>query len=327
MPIMSHTVAANFIPFNPDARGPNSPADAILAEIAAAEKSLRQIAADHGTTLPALALWLESPQAQDRMAEFSTGLAAATRLAALAHTHSAVAALDELITDYRAERIASASATTAAPPRPAPDSSDPSTLRERMLAERRRGNIIRAATILLRLTRLSGAAPSSRQRTHTAAPKKHDPRPHEPMPHEPMPRAPMHHAPMPFAPHTAPTAPASAPSDFPHSTSNIPLIPLAQRVYDVLSEGIPADEAAGLRESLIDATEDDVRAMVDSIRNVYGDDYIPELNDIVPANRRTPPALPDPPDPLNPNRSPRSGNPRASPAGLLAAAGSSGPAP
>ncbi len=322
---MSHAVAANFIPFNPDARGPNSPADAILAEIAAAEKSLRQIAADHGTTLPALALWLESPQAQDRMAEFSTGLAAATRLAALAHTHSAVAALDELITDYRAERIASASATTAAPPRPAPDSSDPSTLRERMLAERRRGNIIRAATILLRLTRLSGAAPSSRQRTHTAAPKKHDPRPHEQMP-----RAPMHHAMMPFAPfapHTAPTAPASAPSDFPHSSSNIPLIPLAQRVYDVLSEGIPADEAAGLHESLIDATEDDVRAMVDSIRNRYGDDYIPELNDIVPANRRNPPPLPDLPDPLNPNRSSRPGNPRASPASLLAAAGSSGPAP
>jgi hypothetical protein len=73
-------------------------------------------------------------------------------------------------------------------------------------------------------------------------------------------------------------------------------------VYNVLSEGIPADEAAGLRESLTGACEDDVRAMVDSIRNVYGDDYIPELNDIVPANRRTPPPLPDPPDPLNPNR-------------------------
>ena len=284
---------------------------------------------------------------------------AAARLAALSALPTAVAAIDLILQQFNAKSAAAAAATPAplspaassGPDLPAPQ---PLSFDERALAHRERRLAYSAAYFILRVSRLPDYAPPHRP---LSSPGRAQPS-HRPTPAPsaaPRPLAPLGLAtPTELRPadsRTSPPPPPRSPSDlphptsafphptsnlphptsaFPHPTSNIPLIPLAQRVYNVLSEGIPADEAAGLRESLTGATEDDVRAMVDSIRNVYGDDYIPELNDIVPANRRTPPPLPDPPDlpdPLNPNRSPRPGNPRASPASLLAAAGSSGPAP
>ena len=279
--------------------------------------------------------------AQPDLAPRLAAAVVAARLAALTALPTAIAAIDLILKQFNAKSAAAAAAAAPTPPSTAassgPDSPAPQPLsfEERALAHRERRLAYSAAYFILRVSRLPDDAPHRRPLSSPAPAQPHRrPAPTAP----PAPASPRPLAPLGFAPaaeshladsRTSPRAPSpsSSPSALPHPTSNVPLIPLAQRIYDVLSEGIPADEAAGLRESLIDATEDDVRAMVDSIRNVYGDDYIPELNDIVPAAQRNPPPLPDPPDPLNPNRSSRPGNPRASPASLLAAAGSSGPAP
>jgi hypothetical protein len=249
---------------------------------------------------------------------------AAARLAALSALPTAITAIDLILKQFNAKSAA------AAPSAPAP-APQPLSFEERALAHRERRLAYSAAYFILRVSRLPDDAPPHRPLS-SPAPAQPNRRPAPAPSAAPRPLAPIGLAtPTELRPadsRTSPPPPPTSPSDLPHPTSNIPLIPLAQRVYNVLSEGIPADEAAGLRESLTGATEDDVRAMVDSIRNVYGDDYIPELNDIVPATRRdTPAAFPAAPAPHNPNRAPRSGNPRASPASLLAAAGSSGPAP
>jgi hypothetical protein len=284
--------------------------------------------------------------AQPDLAPRLAAAVAAARLAALSALPTAIAAIDLILKQFNAKSAAAAAAvptppSTAAPSAPAP-APQPLSFEERALAHRERRLAYSAAYFILRVSRLPDDAPHRRPLSSPAPAQPH----RRPAPQAPRPLAPLGFAPAAESrladsrasppapsPSSSPSALPHPTSNVPHSTSAIPLIPLAQRVYNVLSEGIPADEAAGLRESLIDATEDDVRAMVDSIRNVYGDDYIPELNDIVPAAQRNPPplpGLPDPPDlpdPLNPNRAPRSGNPRASPASLLAAAGSSGPAP
>jgi hypothetical protein len=276
--------------------------------------------------------------AQPDLAPRLAAAVVAARLAALTALPTAIAAIDLILKQFNAKSAAAAPAVAAAPaPSPQPLSFD-----ERALAHRERRLAYSAAYFILRVSRLPDDAPHHRPLSSPAPAQPHrrsTPAPSA-APQSPSPLAPLGFAtPTEFRPagsRTSPPAPSpsSSPSAlphptsaFPHPTSNVPLIPLAQRVYNVLSEGIPAAEAAGLRESLTGACEDDVRAMVDSIRNVYGDDYIPELNDIVPVNRRDPPADLAAPNPHSPNRAPSSGNPRASPASLLAAAGSSGPAP
>jgi hypothetical protein len=264
---------------------------------------------------------------------------AAARLAALTALPTAISAIDLILKQFNAKSAAAAAATPTPPSTAASSGPDcpvppPLSFEERALAHRERRLAYSAAYFILRVSRLPDDAPPHRPLS-SPAPAQPNRRPAPAPSAAPRPLAPIGLAtPTELRPadsRTSPPPPPTSPSDLPHPTSNIPLIPLAQRVYNVLSEGIPADEAAGLRESLTGACEDDVRAMVDSIRNVYGDDYIPELNDIVPVNRRDPPAQRasrSSPTLLDPNRAPRSGNPRASPASLLAAAGTpTGPAP
>lgn len=304
LPIISATAAIPaFSPFRPSPEA----AAAIFTRIASGSESLADLAAAHSTSIEAFALWLESPEAQERLARLSAGLANFARLGAIARLPIATGALASLIDHFR-HRCALAAAKPADGSAPLPSPMD--DIRERRL-------VFSAACLILRISRTPDRPRTISQLSQrTAASTPHPPsslRPDPPVPPVP-PVRPDNISINALDP--AARSPASA-GAYPART--LPFrSPLARGVYAELSIGIPADEAAGLYESMRDASDDDVRAIVEKIRSQFGDDYIPKLNDIVPRMQ---------PDSGAPAHLRGVKGSRDGPATLLAAAGAAGPAP
>lgn len=160
--------SASLTPFRP---APEAAA-AIFERIASGRESLADLAADHNTSLEALALWLESPDAQDRLASISAGLATFARIGALARIPAATGALHSILTDFNqrcarataASAAASASATASPsnPNSPAPSTSAPAApdtaaapapVSSPMDDFRERRLIYSVACLILRITR------------------------------------------------------------------------------------------------------------------------------------------------------------------------------
>jgi len=130
---------ADLTPFRP------TPAAAanIFSAIASGRVSLFDLAAQHNTTLTDLIVWLESPETSQRHAALNHGLAAAVRTASLAHLAAAAPALARTLNEF---------SQSPAPQEPASRESSAAQLRYAMLA-------VRAASLLYRMSRISGDAP------------------------------------------------------------------------------------------------------------------------------------------------------------------------
>jgi hypothetical protein len=235
---------------------------------------------------------------------------AAARLAAAEILPTALDTVDSILKEYNAR----SAAERTAPPAPPGDKPaiDPAIARSLDLRERRL--MLSAAYLILRVTRLSDIAPGPRPLYPGGTPLH---RPAPPAASPPPPRPPSSHdaipsffgiadpfggldgndrADRPSRRHREPSAPAAQlaahsrtaqsplapqPSVQPTPQTDPPLTPLAQRVYEELSRGIPIDEAAGLHSDLVGATDDDVIDIVHTIRGQFGNDYLPALNEIV----------------------------------------------
>ena len=178
------TAAIPSAPLSPFRPAPEAAA-AIFDRIASGRESLTDLAAAHNTSLEALALWLESPDAQQRLAAISTGLATFARIGALARIPAAASALSNLIDDFNARRALAAPRSPAeSAPRTSSDDAPPvpspmDDFRERRL-------IYSVACLLLRITRtpdrprpatIAHAASSAPARDQSAHPHTHQPAP------------------------------------------------------------------------------------------------------------------------------------------------------
>lgn len=160
---MSAAAAIPSAPLSPFRPAPEAAA-AIFSRIASGRESLADLAAAHNTSLEAFALWLESPDAQERLARISAGLASFARIGALARLPAATNTLVSLV-EHFTQRCALAAAKPADGSAPVPSPMD--DIRERRL-------IFSAACLILRISRTP-----DRPRTHPAARDAHSPPSHE----------------------------------------------------------------------------------------------------------------------------------------------------
>jgi hypothetical protein len=94
------------------------------------------------------------------------------------------------------------------------------------------------------------------------------------------------HAPPPIKHRGAPAVDASRSAE-PETRDPKPDLPtlsaLAHRFYRALADGIPAEEAAGLYDSLIGASDDGIYDRIELIRAEPGVNAIPQLNALLPS--------------------------------------------
>lgn len=83
--------------FTPD----DTLAAAILRDLASSRGSLAAVANAHGVSIADLAVWLDSPDARQRIAAIERGSYVAVRLAATLNLPSAVDALTQILNDFR----------------------------------------------------------------------------------------------------------------------------------------------------------------------------------------------------------------------------------
>lgn len=221
-----------------DFRPDEAAADALLIDLASPEHSLASVARKHNIPLAALALWLTTPAARERMLTIERGAYTHVRMSAALNLNTAVQTFVTILDNFQHAPAPShaigphatpdsspgaASSPTAASPHIAPPASPPSaatsafassafaTLR---LALRQQSLALRAAYHLCRLARIVPVSDDDLARARTIIPPRQSaaasPRPTPTEPSRLNPRGPVPTSPTP--PHAQTPAPAPAPA-------------------------------------------------------------------------------------------------------------------
>ena len=139
--------------------------------------SVQQVAAQFGTSINALCLYITSPRASDSLATLADALSTRLRLIALAALPAAAASLSAIVQDHAAHEQALAASRGIGQPA---TSLDVAKLDELKVLERRRVNARKASALLYRLATHHPRAPrspsdhrSSSLRDSAAAPSQH----------------------------------------------------------------------------------------------------------------------------------------------------------
>lgn len=258
-----------------DFRPDEAAADALLIDLASPDHSLASVARKHNLPVAALALWLTTPAARERMLTIERGAYTHVRMSAALNLNTAVQTFVTILNTFQhapAPSLATGplptpdsspgavSSPTAASPHIAPPASPPSaapsafatsafaTLR---LALRQQSLALRAAYHLCRLARIVPVSDDDLARARTIIPPRQSaaasPRHTPTEPSRLNPRGPVPSSPTPPHAHTPAPAPAPSPSHAPTLTATpAPAPPAAPPVALMThaTEAIAARDAA-----------------------------------------------------------------------------------